>query len=212
MNGKAIGIFLIAIVTVPAAYMLFTQLSSGEKVQVDFTLKLQSSAGDKEYKAKYHWGANEIDSTMTTSNVKWSSLDALAQVLSSGDLTDAVKGIFSTVSITTDDFSVNTQGYWTLSLKKKLCDGIYVNLEADGDNASIQHMTPSLTVSAVPSSLSSALQGIGLDSLNVIVTIRLHIMGEVVQMFLWNCYEVLMGYASLLKEVVDWAIGTVYVP
>lgn len=189
--------------------MLFTQLRIGEQLQVDFTLKLQSSAGDKEYKAKYHWGATGIDGAETASNIKWVNQDAAARVLSEGDLTNAIQNIFSLVSIVSDTFSVDEESRWDLNLEKKLCDGIYVNLEAKGDNNSVESMTPSLTVNYVPSSLSSALQGVGLGSLSVVVSIRLHIMGEVVEMFLWNCYQVVMSYIGLLKEITDWAIGAV---
>ncbi|MFW9890341.1 MAG: hypothetical protein ACFFER_19350 [Candidatus Thorarchaeota archaeon] len=210
-QGRAIVIGFVVIVAVLAGWRLYGQLSLGEQVQVDFTLKLQNSTGDEDYRAKYHWGANEIDSTTTSSNVCWTDRDALAQLLSSGDLTTAVKGVFSIATISSDTFSINEQGDWTLFLKKKVCDGVYVNLNAAGDTDSIKSMTPSLTIDFIPSILSSALQGIGLDSLDVIVTIRLHIMGEIVELFLQNCYEVLLDCLLLSMEIADWVVGTIWV-
>ncbi|MCF2138185.1 MAG: hypothetical protein K9W43_13220 [Candidatus Thorarchaeota archaeon] len=196
---------------IPAAIKLREQVDIGENVTLDLTLKMSDPSGDIEYVATYHWGATEIESsTNPSSKIKWISRSSQAMVQSSGDLTTAVKNIFSSMSIETDSFSLNQQGDWSLFIQKKLCEGVFINLDAEGDNTTINSLTPSLSIEFVPATLSSALDSVDIDHIKVIVTISLHIMGEVVEQYFRNCFEVFMGYVELASNVVNHQIGTIY--
>lgn len=209
-KGQLVAVGLIVMMGLPAGLMLINQQSLDELLQMDFTLKLKSTIDEQTFQSKYHWGATDISSASSASNIEWIRQGVQGRIQSSGDLTSAVQSVFAVASIVADSFSVDEQGYWTLHVEKKVCDGISINLDAVGNSDSISSMTPSLTVSYVPATLSSALRSAGLDSVSVIASIRLCIKGEIIEMFLWNCYQVIQGYLELTREVADWVIGTIF--
>lgn len=70
-------------------------------------------------------------------------------------------------------------------------------------------MIPFLSVSLDPASLASALRSVGVDSVNVVVTISVSIMGEIIEQYFRNCFDVFMDYVRLAREVIDVMIGTI---
>lgn len=51
---KMMAFALVLAITVPAGFILVNQLSAEELMQLDLTLKLQSTSDDMEFRAKYH--------------------------------------------------------------------------------------------------------------------------------------------------------------
>jgi len=207
---RLIAIIVIVAITFPAAMMLANQFSSGELIQIDLTLKLKSTSDDLEYVAAYHWAGDEIESSVSSNNVKWKTKTALASVRSSGQLTEAVRSHFSQIEIENDLFDISTDGTWTLNMRKRLCSGVTMNLAVDGDDTRVESITPSLNVELMPQGLAAALQNIGINSVSVIVTLSVHIVDRVVEQFFENCFQVVKSYADLAKELIDIQIGYLY--
>lgn len=208
-KSKLMAFALVLAITVPAGFILVSQLSAEELMQLDMTLKLQSTSDDMEFRAKYHWGADEIETSVGTSNVKWRSRAARATVESSDNLTSEIRSYFSEITIESDYFTISRDGSWSLSLEKKLCQGVYMNVDVDGDNTTVTRVIPSLSVSLVPASLANALRSVGVDTVNVVVTISVNIMGKIIEQYFDNCFSIFMDYVRLVKEVIDVMIGTI---
>lgn len=146
---------------------------------------------------------------MGTSTVKWRNRAAPATVESSDNLTSEIRSYFSEITIESDYFTISRDGSWSLSLEKKICQGVYVNVDVDGDNTTVTRVIPSLSVSLVPASLANALRSVGVDTVNVVVTISVNIMGKMIEQYFNNCFSVFMDYVRLVKEVIDVMIGTI---
>ncbi|MGV9170377.1 MAG: hypothetical protein ACOC38_10615 [Promethearchaeia archaeon] len=114
-----------------------------------------------------------------------------------------------TIEIETDRFSANADGSWSLSFQKKLCQGVFVALDVEGDNTTVDSISPSLSASILPSGLSSALESMGIEVLEVIGTISIRIPGQMVRQYFRNCYDVVMDYVDLAKTVSGILIGTI---
>lgn len=206
-----IGIIVLIAFVLPAGYFTLNQVSSGEQIQMDLTLKLKTSVTDIHYQASYHWGATEIDDALTVSNINWVSRTATASVSSSGDFTSRVRDYLSQSEIEIgDSFTASSSGEWALSLQKKLCDGVHLRLEADGNTQGIDELSPSLELGFIPSFLTTALKDLDLDWVDVVVTIKLTIMGNVVRLFVENVFDIALNYANLAKEVVDCTLDRIH--
>lgn len=208
-KAAVIGLVVGISILMPAAFMLMYQAPSLETLQLNMTLKLQSTSGSLEYRASYHFGANRIDSSVSTDNIEWTSRTAAASVETSDDLTTAIRSYFSEITIESDKFFVRSDGTWTLSLQEKLCEGVSVRIAAYGDNTTVTNIVPSLSVDYVPSALASALRSIGVDAVRVIVTISLDIAGTLVSQYIQNCLSIIMFYANLGNSIFDYLIGEI---
>lgn len=208
---KVLAIAAIVIVLAGGGYLCIEQIVLNEEIQVDLTLKLRAVDSDYEFSASYHWGAKEIEISQTTQNIEWNKRTSTATVHTSGDLTEELKDYLSEIEIESDYFSARTDGCWSLSMQKKLFQGVFIGLRVDGDNTTIDHITPSLSVDVLPASLSYALKGLGIDSLDVIVTISVSVPGQIVSQYLRNCYEVAISFVDLTNDLVGELIGTISV-
>ena len=209
-RNSLIGAIFIMAIVLPATYMLVGQFSSGDLIQVDLTLKLKSTSNAMEYVAAYHWAGGEIDSSISSNNVKWDTRTALANVKSSNELTNAVRNTFSKIEITNDWFAISPNGNWNLNLHDQLCSGVVMNVVVNGNDTKVESFTPSLSVEFMPPELASALQKIGINSLDAVVTLSVNIIGKVIEQFFENCFQVAKSYAHLVKELLNYNIGTLY--
>ena len=200
---------LVVFLAAPAGFMLMYHAPSLEALQLDMTLRLQSTSGSLEYRASYHLGANGIDSSLSTDNIEWTSRTATASVETSDELTTAIRSYFSEIVIESDKFSGRSDGTWTLNLKEKLCEGVSVRIVANGDNTTVTNIVPSLSVDYVPSALASALRSIGVDAVRVLVTISLDIDGTLVRQYIQNCLSIIMFYVDLAKTLWNYMIGEI---
>jgi hypothetical protein len=178
-------------------------------MQVDMELKLRSDTGNREFRASYHWGANDIESSQTRCDVQWVDRTSSASVHTSGVFTDTLNEYLETIEIETDQFSASADGSWSLSLQKKLCQGVFIALDVEGDNTTVDSISPSLSASILPSGLSSALESMGVEVLEVIGTISIRIPGKIVRQYFRNCYDVVMDCIDLAKRVSGILIGTI---
>ncbi len=88
--------------------LLHIQLTGEELLQLDMTPKLLSQSRDMKFRAKQHEGADDMEASLRTDNVKRRSRRALAIVESSDDLTDVIRCYFSELIIGLADFLLTT--------------------------------------------------------------------------------------------------------
>lgn len=202
-----IGMLLVITVAAPTLGLTFISQTIAPPVQLDLNLVLQSTSNNLKYSANYQWKGDEIEET--SSKVSWESDTASASVTSTDQLSEAIKSYFEDILISFNYMLIDDTGDWSFELTKDLTYGIALGVEIKGDRSTIKDITPSLTVSYVPSSLATALRSVGVDEVRVDVKISFHIKGTIIEDFAKSFGIVIGFYAGFLQKTVDVSLETI---
>ncbi len=203
-----INVIIIALL-IPTGAIFGYNMLQGPPVQLDLTLTLQSTSNDLQYSAVYKWTADGIQTNTSSVSISWNSMNAAASVTSSGQLTHSIRSYFDDILISFDHMVLGDEGDWDLEVRKNLCSGVTMGLDIVGTATEVTSISPLLTISFVPSQISSALQAIGVDGVRVDVKIAFHIRGDIVEEAARSFGILIDFYTGFFSKVVEYSLGTI---